>query len=73
MSTFLVRGSLITNENDTCHKWADHFEALGTPAASTKFDNDFASRVCECVEDIFKACLDDIKRSYLDIKRAIEL
>ena len=34
MSTFLVNGAFITEENDIRDMWADHFEALGTPTVS---------------------------------------
>ena len=37
-------------------KWADHFEALGTPSENEYFDNAFLSRVVSGVREIFDSC-----------------
>ena len=39
--------------------WADHFEALGTPLVSVRYDNDFLTRVTTSVKDIFNSCTED--------------
>ena len=39
--------------------WADHFEALGTPSVSVRYDNDFLTRVATSVKDIFNSCTED--------------
>ena len=39
--------------------WADHFEALGTPSVSVRYDNDFLTRVTTSVKDIFNSCTED--------------
>ena len=36
-----------------------HFEALGTPFASSNFDNDFCDRVTTRVQGIFINCTED--------------
>ena len=38
---------------------ADHFEALGTPSVSVRYDNDFLTRVTTSVKDIFNSCTGD--------------
>ena len=37
--------------------WADHFEALGTPSVSVRYDKDFFTR--NNVKDIFTFCIED--------------
>ena len=32
--------------------WADHFEELGTPSVSARYDNDFCIRIATSVKDI---------------------
>ena len=39
--------------------WADHFESLGTPSDSSKFDNGFCHRVTTRVQEILKTCIED--------------
>ena len=31
--------------------WADHFEALGTPSVSVRYNNDFCTRIVTSVKD----------------------
>ena len=38
---------------------ADCFEALGTPSASTSFDDEFANCISNQVRNIFRLCLED--------------
>ena len=40
MNAFLVEGKL-SDVDQIREMWANHFEALGTPFASSNFDNDF--------------------------------
>ena len=39
--TFLNEGKLLSDVDKIHDMWANHFEALGTPFASSNFDNDF--------------------------------
>ena len=45
MHAFLVEGKFLSDVDEICDMWANHFEALGTPSASSSFDNDFYDRV----------------------------
>ena len=45
MHAFLVEGKLLSDVDKIHNMWASHFEALGTPFASSNFDNDFYDRV----------------------------
>ena len=45
MHAFLVEGKFLSDVDEICDMWANHFEALGTPSASSRFDNDFYDRV----------------------------
>ena len=47
MSAFLVNGNLLADKSAIHDMWADHFEALGTPAENSNFGNDFMKRVHE--------------------------
>ena len=38
MTAFLVDGKLITDKKQIRKVWADHFEALGTPSVSVRYD-----------------------------------
>ena len=40
--------------------WADHFEALGTPSVSARYDNDFCTRIATSVKDILTSCIEDL-------------
>ena len=42
MSAFVVNGELLTDKNKIRDKWADHFEALGSPSETEAFDKDFS-------------------------------
>ena len=42
---FLVDGKLITDKKQIREMWADHFEALGTPSVSVRYDNNFLTPV----------------------------
>ena len=42
MSAFVDRGKHLAGENYVYNMWDDHFEALGTPSASTSIDDEFA-------------------------------
>ena len=59
MTAFLVDGKLISDKKQIQEMWADHFEALGTPSVSVRYDNDFLTRVTTSVKDIFNSCTDD--------------
>ena len=60
ISTFLVNGAFITEENDIRDMWADHFEALGTPTVSLNFfDNEFANSISTHIRNIFQNCIND--------------
>ena len=59
MTAFLVDGKLITDKKQIREMWADHFEALGTPSVSVRYDNDFLTRVTTSVKDIFNSCTED--------------
>ena len=53
MTAFLVDGKQIRE------MWVDHFEALGTPSVSFRYDNDFLIRVTISVNDILSSCTED--------------
>ena len=59
MHAFLVEGKLLSDVNKIRDMWANHFEALGTPFASSNFDNDFYDRVTTRVQSIFINCAED--------------
>ena len=56
MTAFLVDGKLIKDKKQIFGMWADHFEALGTPSVSVRYDNDFLTCVTTSVKDIFNSC-----------------
>ena len=56
MGAFLVEGKLLSDVDKIRDVWVNHFEALGTPFASSNFDNDFYDRVTTHVQDIFINC-----------------
>ena len=58
MSTFLVNGELITDKNEICNMWADHFGALGILSSNTNYDN-FFDKVTTSVKEIFESCIRD--------------
>ena len=39
--------------------WADHFEALGTPSVSTRYDNEFCTRIAISVKNILTSFIED--------------
>ena len=39
--------------------WAGHFEALGIPSVSARYDNDFLTRIATSVKDILTSCTED--------------
>ena len=39
--------------------WADHFEALGTPSVSPRYDNNFFTRIATSVKDILASCIEN--------------
>ena len=45
MHAFLVEGKLLSDVAKIRDMWANYFETLGTPFASSNFDNDFYDRV----------------------------
>ena len=59
MHAFLVEGKLLSDVDQIRDMWANHFEALGTPFASSNFDNDFYDRVTTHVQGIFINCTED--------------
>ena len=59
MNAFLVDVKLITDKKQIREMWADHFEALGTPSISVRYDDDFVTRVTTSVKDIFNSCTED--------------
>ena len=59
MTAFLVDGRLIKVKKQIHEMWADHFEALGTPSVSVRYDNDSLTHVTTSVKDIFNSCTED--------------
>ena len=59
MHAFLVEGKLLSDVDQIRDMWANYFEALGTPFASSNFDNDFYDRVTTHVHGIFINCTED--------------
>ena len=59
MSTFLVNGAFMTEENDIRDMWEDHFEVLGTPTVSLNFYNEFANSISTHIQKIFQNCIND--------------
>ena len=39
--------------------WADHFEALGNPSVSARYDNNFCTCIATSVKDILTSCTED--------------
>ena len=59
VAAFLVDRKLITDKKEIREMWADHFEALGTPSISVRYDNDFLTRITTSVKDTFNSCTED--------------
>ena len=59
MTAFLVDGKIITDKKQIFDMWADHFEALGTPSVSARYDNDFCTRIATSIKDILSSCIED--------------
>ena len=59
MAAFLIDGKIITDKKQILDMWADHFEALGTPSVSARYDNDFCTRIATSVKDILTYCMED--------------
>ena len=59
MHAFLVERKLLSNVDQIRDMWANNFEALGTPFASSNFDNDFYDRVTTHVQGIFINCTEE--------------
>ena len=59
MTAFLVDRKIITDKRQILDMWADHFEALGTPSVSARYDNDFCTRIATSVKDILTSCIED--------------
>ena len=57
MTAFLVDGKVITDKKQILDMWADHFEALGTPSVSARYDNDVCTRIATSVKDILTSCI----------------
>ena len=58
MTDFLADGKIITDKKQILDMWADHFEALGTPSVSTRY-NDFCTRIATSIKDILTSCIED--------------
>ena len=56
MNAFLIDGKLITDKNDMCDMWANHFEDLRKPS----FDYDFFDRVATRVRNFFASCQNEL-------------
>ena len=59
MTAFLVDGKRIMDKRQILDMWADHFEALGTPSVSARYDNDFCTSIATSVKAIFTSCIED--------------
>ena len=61
MSAFLVDGKMITDKVGIHDMWAcaDHFEALGTPLAEMRLDDNFCARITNRVKEMFEICIED--------------
>ena len=59
MRAFLIDGKIITDKKQILDMWADHFEALGTPSVSARYDNDVFNRIATSVKDIFTSFIED--------------
>ena len=59
MAAFHIDGKIITDKKQILEMWADHFEALGTPSVSARYDNDFCTRISTSVKDILTSCIED--------------
>ena len=55
-----MEGMLITDKNKIHKMWASHFESLGQPSDSSRFDSNFLQRVNDSVRDIVMSCTDNI-------------
>ena len=60
MNAFLIDGKWITDKNDICDMWANHFEDLGKPSVSPCFDHEFSDRVAVHVRNIFASCQNEL-------------
>ena len=60
MNTFLIDGKWITDNNDICDMWANHFEDLGKPSVSPCFDHEFSDRVASRVRNVFASCQNEL-------------
>ena len=59
MAALLIDEKLITDKKQILDMWADHFEALGTPSVSARYDNDFCTCIATSVKDILTSCIED--------------
>ena len=59
MRAFLVKGKVLSDVDKIRDMWANHFEALGTPFASSVIDNDFYDRATTRVQCIFINCTEN--------------
>ena len=59
MSSFLVDGKMVTDQNDIREMWAEHFRKLGTPSTNTNFDVAFLFRVSASVQEFVTSCKND--------------
>ena len=55
----VVKGALITEENDIRDMLADHSEVPGTPTVSLNFDNEFSNSISTHIQNIFQNCIND--------------
>ena len=58
-TAFLIDGKIITDKKQILDIWTDHIEALGIPSVSTRYDNDFCTRIATSVKDILTSCIED--------------
>ena len=63
MNAFLTDGKWITDKNDICDMWANHFEDLGKPSVSPCFDHEFSDRVATRIRNIFASCQNELHRT----------
>ena len=50
---------MITDKNDICEMWAEHFEKLGTPSTNTNSDSAFLDRVSASAQKFVTSCKND--------------
>ena len=62
MTAFLIDGKIITDKKQILDMWANHFEAMGTPSVSARYDSDFFTRIATSVKDIFTSCIENPSR-----------